>query len=79
MNSVRHTSSHMYDDVPVEARFLPLIVCHADLTMGMVVKRIGAAELTPALEELKNGSQDASKMVLEVWSLDLLRFLQLQT
>lgn len=62
----------MYDDVPVEARFLPLIVCHADLTMGMVVKRIGAAELTPALEELKNGSQDA-------WSLDILRFLQLQT
>lgn len=46
----------MYDDVPVEARFLPLIVCHAEITMGMDVKRIDSAELTPALEELKKGS-----------------------
>lgn len=56
----------MYDDVPVEARFLPLVVCHGHITMRIVVKRIGAGELTPAIGELKYGSQDASKVVPEV-------------
>ncbi len=42
------TSSYMYDNVPVEAWFWPLIICHSYITMRMAVERTGNAERTIA-------------------------------
>ena len=47
------TSSYMYDNIPVKARFYPLIVCHSYDTMKMAVERTGAAEQTVALRTSK--------------------------